>query len=65
MVSSATTTKMSSSTDDERRDARRHGVDRQQVGDAVENQHEQHGAGELDVQRLGERRQARARADPR
>ena len=36
-----------------------------QVGDAVEDEHEQHGAGELDVQRLGEQRQALRGAGPR
>ena len=58
MVSRATTTKMSSSTATSSRMAGRHGVDRHEVGDAVEDEHEQHGAGELQMQRLGEQRQA-------
>jgi hypothetical protein len=38
---------------DELRVSCRHSVDRQEVGDAVEDQHEQHGACELQMQRLG------------
>ena len=45
--------------------ARRHGVDGHEIGDAVEDQHEQHGAGELDVQRLGEHAAGPAAAGPR
>ena len=48
--------------DQQRVVAVRHAVDRHEIAGAVEHQHEQHGAGELDVQRLGDDGQACAPA---
>ncbi len=43
----------------------RNRIDGYEIGDAIENEHQHHGAGELDVERLGDGGKTRRGAGPR